>query len=70
MLTGVGGPEQLVVEEVSEPEPADGQAIVDVRAAGINFADVLIRPKRSALGMNVPGRTREPFSTIRTSSSC
>lgn len=43
VLQGVGGPEQLVVEDVPEPEAADGQAIVDVRAAGINFADVLIR---------------------------
>lgn len=43
VLTGVGGPEQLVVEEVPEPEAADGQALVDVRAAGVNFADVLIR---------------------------
>jgi NADPH2:quinone reductase len=32
-----------VVQEVPAPEAADGQAIVDVRAAGINFADVLIR---------------------------
>jgi NADPH2:quinone reductase len=43
VLKGTGGPEQLVVEEVSEPEVGEGQAIVDVRAAGINFADVLIR---------------------------
>jgi NADPH2:quinone reductase len=43
VLTGVGGPEQLVVQEVPEPEAGDGQAIVDVRAAGINFADVLVR---------------------------
>jgi NADPH2:quinone reductase len=43
VLKGVGGPEQLVVEEVPEPEAAEGRAIVDVRAAGINFADVLIR---------------------------
>jgi NADPH2:quinone reductase len=32
-----------VVEEVPEPEAGDGAAVVDVRAAGINFADVLIR---------------------------
>ena len=31
------------MQEVPEPEAGDGQAIVDVRAAGINFADVLIR---------------------------
>jgi NADPH:quinone reductase len=43
VLQGVGGPEELVVQEVPAPEAADGQAIVDVRAAGINFADVLIR---------------------------
>jgi NADPH:quinone reductase len=43
VLQGVGGPEQLVVHEVAEPEAGDGQAIVDVRAAGINFADVLVR---------------------------
>jgi NADPH:quinone reductase len=43
VLKGVGGPEQLVVEEMAEPEAAEGQAVVDVRAAGVNFADVLIR---------------------------
>ena len=43
VLEGVGGPEQLVVHDVPEPEAHDGAAIVQVRAAGINFADVLIR---------------------------
>jgi NADPH2:quinone reductase len=43
VLRGTGGPEQLVVDEVPTPEAAEGQAVVDVRAAGINFADVLIR---------------------------
>jgi NADPH2:quinone reductase len=43
ILTGIGGPEQLVVREVREPEAAEAEAIVDVRAAGINFADVLVR---------------------------
>jgi NADPH2:quinone reductase len=43
VLEGVGGPEQLTVQEVPEPEAAEGQVLVDVRAAGINFADVLIR---------------------------
>ena len=41
VLTGTGGPEQLVVQDV--PEPDSGDAIVEVRAAGINFADVLVR---------------------------
>lgn len=43
VLQGVGAPEQLVLEDVPEPEAGDGQALVDVRAAGVNFADVLIR---------------------------
>jgi NADPH2:quinone reductase len=43
VLQGVGGPEQLVVEEVPEPEGGEGIVVVDVRAAGVNFADVLVR---------------------------
>jgi NADPH2:quinone reductase len=43
VLEATGGPEQLVVQEVPEPEAGEGAAIVDVRAAGINFADVLVR---------------------------
>ncbi len=33
----------LAVQEVTEPTAGEGEAIVDVRAAGINFADVLVR---------------------------
>jgi NADPH:quinone reductase len=43
VLTGTGGPEQLAVHEVPEQPRGDGGAVVDVRACGINFADVLIR---------------------------
>jgi NADPH:quinone reductase len=43
VLQGIGEPEQLVVQEKPEPEAGDGEVVVDVRAAGINFADVLIR---------------------------
>jgi NADPH2:quinone reductase len=32
-----------VLEELPEPVAAEGQALVDVRACGINFADVLVR---------------------------
>jgi NADPH2:quinone reductase len=34
-----GGPEVLKVAEVSDPEPSDGQVVVDVARAGMNFAD-------------------------------
>jgi NADPH2:quinone reductase len=43
VLRGVGEPDQLAVQEVPEPEAGDGQALVEVRAAGVNFADILIR---------------------------
>ncbi len=44
VLEAIGGPEQLTVQELPEPPAPDGAAaIVDVRACGINFADVLIR---------------------------
>lgn len=43
LLEGVGGPEQLVLGDVPEPVAPEGQALVDVRAAGVNFADILIR---------------------------
>lgn len=41
VLHETGSP--LALEDVPEPEAGEGQSIVDVKAAGINFADVLIR---------------------------
>jgi NADPH:quinone reductase len=43
VLNATGGPDQLVVQDVDEPVGGDGRAIVDVRACGVNFADVLVR---------------------------
>lgn len=38
-----GAPEQLRLQEMPLPEPAAGQVQISVRAAGINFADILAR---------------------------
>ncbi|QUQ71571.1 quinone oxidoreductase family protein [Kutzneria sp. CA-103260] len=38
-----GPPEVLVLEEVPDPAPGPGQLLVRVAAAGINYADVLMR---------------------------
>jgi NADPH:quinone reductase len=46
VLRETGGPEQLEPTEVPEPAPRDGQVRLRVRAAGINFADVLVRQGR------------------------
>ena len=37
-----GPPDTLVVREVPDPEPGDGQVIIDVAGCGVNFPDVLI----------------------------
>ncbi len=42
-VTRRGGPEVLEVRELPDPEPGPGQVRVDVRAAGVNFADVMAR---------------------------
>jgi NADPH:quinone reductase-like Zn-dependent oxidoreductase len=43
VLTGTGGPEKMVVEERPEPLPGPGEVRVVVRAAGVNFAELLAR---------------------------
>src|SRR5437588_105908 len=41
-----GGPEVLVAKDVSDPEPADGEVLVEVEAAGVNYRDVYERMGR------------------------
>ncbi len=61
VLHEIGGP--LAVEDMPEPDPAEGQSLVEVRASGINFADVLIRlghypqppPLPAVLGNEISG---------------
>jgi NADPH2:quinone reductase len=75
VLHETGG--QLVVEDVPEPEPREGQSVVEVRAAGVNFADVLIRagmypqppPLPAILGNEVAGDLdgRRVFAFVRAS---
>ncbi len=38
----VGGPDKLVLEEVASPECGKGQVLIDVKACGVNYPDVLI----------------------------
>lgn len=40
---GVGGPEVLVLEDVSDPRPKPDEALVRIEAAGVNFIDVYHR---------------------------
>ena len=39
----LGGPEVLTYEDVPDPEPASGEALVRIEAAGVNFLDIYYR---------------------------
>ena len=38
-----GGPESMTLEDVSPPKPGEGQALVRLAAAGVNFIDIYQR---------------------------
>lgn len=54
-----GPPEVLVAEELPEPRPGDGQVVVEVAAAGVNFIETAVRAGAFARAGNqmpyVPG---------------
>jgi NADPH:quinone reductase-like Zn-dependent oxidoreductase len=49
-----GPPEVISLEDVSKPEPADGEVVVQVKAAGVGPWDALIRSGRSVLPQALP----------------
>ena len=49
-----GGPETLVLEDVDSREPAAGEVKIRVRAAGVNFPDVLIIQKKYQIQPSLP----------------
>jgi NADPH:quinone reductase len=51
-----GGPEVLTVIEKETPTPAEGELLVEVQAAGINYADVAARSG------HYPAVTKAPFA--------
>ncbi len=38
-----GGPEQLVIQEIPEPAPAAGHVVIEVKAFGLNHAEIYFR---------------------------
>ena len=57
VVGALGGPDVLRVERTHLPEPGPGQALVRMRAAGLSYADLLLRSGR------YPGGDRPPFVT-------
>ncbi len=43
VITRAGGVDVLAVQEFADPKPGQGEVLIDVKAAGINFADILAR---------------------------
>src|SRR5215469_1597730 len=41
VITRFGGPEVLELQDVPEPQPAAEQTLIEVKAGGLNFADLL-----------------------------
>lgn len=56
ILKEFGGPEQLVIEEIENPEPGPGEVRVRLRAIGLNRTDVAIRVGKYPLPGSLPVR--------------
>jgi NADPH2:quinone reductase len=54
LIRAPGGPDVLQVEQVADPQPGPAEVLVAVAAAGVNFADVVMRR----------GEMRAPFPVV------
>ena len=59
-----GPPESVVVEEVPAPVPAPGQAVVAVRAAAVNYPDVLFIANRYQVSVPPPFTPGSEFAGV------
>jgi NADPH:quinone reductase len=64
VVTHFGGPEALQVQDVPGPQPKENQLLVNVKACGVNFADILMA--NGTYG-NAP---KPPFIAGREYSGC
>lgn len=53
-MTRYGGPEVLVLAEAVKPEPGPGQVLLKVGAAGVNFAETLMREDKYVASYALP----------------
>lgn len=53
-ISRFGGPEVFDLVDLPRPEPGPGQVLVRVRAAGVNFAETLMRENRYAMTPPLP----------------
>jgi NADPH2:quinone reductase len=61
-----GPPSSVVVVDVPEPEPSEGQVVVEVAAAAVNFPDVLLVADQYQVHLPVPFTVGSEFAGIVT----
>lgn len=67
LLEETGGPEQLRLADVPDPDLSEGQSLIHIRAAGVNYLDLLVReghypqapPLPTIPGTEVAGETED-----------
>ncbi len=64
VISQTGGPEMLRVGEAPDPEAEAGEALVEVQAAGVNFADILMVAGRYAGGPAPPFIAGREFAGV------
>ena len=62
IVTRTGGPEVLQVQDIKGPEPKENQVLVNVKACGVNFADILMANGTYAAGPKPPFIAGREFS--------
>src|ERR1051325_3344586 len=75
VTTGTGGVEVLKVQQKPDPTPRDDEVVIRVRAAGLNFADILSRqglypdspPKPCVMGYEVSGVVEATGKNVNSS---
>src|SRR5690606_266408 len=60
------GPAAVRVVDIDEPEPAEGQVLVDVHAAGVTFPEVLQSKGLYQIQPELPTLNPEPSGAERT----
>jgi NADPH2:quinone reductase len=54
VIEQTGGPEQLTLQDVPDPDVSEGQSLLRVCAAGVNFLDLLVRQGNYAQAPELP----------------
>jgi NADPH:quinone reductase-like Zn-dependent oxidoreductase len=64
LRTRFGGPEVLVIREIPEPEPKEGHVVIQVKAFGLNHAELHMRRGEWAEIADISGIAGGSFTNI------